>query len=128
MAIRIEIKNLDRLIRAVERSPADAERELEAALDDAVGIISNLSLKRFGIVPYRHGFLSNSFELGKIRARLFRAIGPTVEYAAYVNYGTRYIKPRLYMEKLVERAKPFIDKRFEEVITRIPDRIAQFAD
>lgn len=119
MAVMIQIRNLDRLSQAVALYPETSLQFVEEALDRSVDIILNYALPHRGIVPYKTTRMSQSFKEGIIRGNLFCAVGPTVDYAIYVDQGTRYIRPRLFMDKLAKASEPLINKRFEEATEKI---------
>jgi HK97 gp10 family phage protein len=126
-AVHIEIKNLGRLMDAVSRYPEISRNRIEEALDLSERDVIELSLKRHGIVPYKTGSLSASFEFGRVRGPLYRSIGPTVEYAVYVNEGTKHMKPRKFMERIAERATPKINRNFEKALEAITEDVARVA-
>lgn len=119
MPITIRIRNLEDLRVAVARYPQTSLEQIDEALDRSVDIVLNYALPHRGIVPYRTTRMSQSFKEGIVRGNLWRAVGPTVEYAIYVDQGTRYIKPRKFMEKLAQAAEPLINKRFDEAAQKI---------
>jgi hypothetical protein len=124
MAVMITIRNLEPLRQAVALYPETSVQFLEYALDRSVDIILNYALPHRGIVPYKTTRMSQSFKEGIVRGNLFRAVGPTVDYAIYVDQGTRYIRPRLFMDKLAKASEPLIDKRFEEATDKIVQALA----
>lgn len=124
MAVSITIRNLDRLSAAVAAYPETSLPYVENALDRSVDIILNYALPHRGIVPYKTTRMSQSFKEGIIRGKLFRAVGPTVDYAIYVDQGTRYIRPRQFMDKLAKASESLINKRFEEATESIVQVLA----
>ncbi len=126
MSVTIRITNLDALIRAVSRYPEIGERRLQRAIVDSLGVVDRLRVRGNGIVPVRTGNLSNSFAFpGAVQVgRLRGTIEPTAKYAIFVDQGTKFMKPRRFMEKLAEKASPEIARKFEDAVTGITQELA----
>lgn len=82
---KVEIKGLDKLQNALKNYPKISQPILQQAMDASAAIFAKYTTK--SIIPWRTGNLLQSFRhtTGKLQARW----GPTVNYAAYVQFGTK---------------------------------------
>ncbi len=76
-----------------------------------------------GVVPYRTGFLVQTFE--RRVGRLMAAWYPTRHYAPYVEFGTRFMKANPYMERILSRGKPEINDVFSTSLRLATERVAE---
>ncbi|MFN3621260.1 MAG: HK97-gp10 family putative phage morphogenesis protein [Nitrososphaerales archaeon] len=63
------------------------------------------------LAPVRTGRLRNSIRILE-RGRDYAVVGSDVEYAPFVEYGTRRISPRPYLRPAVEKAVDAVDRFF----------------
>ncbi len=150
--IIIKIENLKELQRAFRDYPKISEPILQKGLVATQAIFASNTLKN-DPVPWRTGNLLMSFRVQV--CRLFARWYPTAPYAAYVNDGTgiygprgvpitpknkkalywegaahpvrsvRGMRPRKYMEKIVEKAQPQVNKMFVQALDLINLEIAK---
>lgn len=136
----IEIKGLNELKKALRDYPKISEPILQRAIIGTSAIFAKNTLKD-DPVPYRTGFLLQSFRhsVGRLWARWT----PTVKYARWVEEGTSPHKipnafgwrgftanhpgsrANPYMEKILEKSKPEIDKWFVYALDKINAEIAK---
>lgn len=101
MAIRVIVK--------MNKLPSTSSA-LQAAVDDVVDkYISEVDTIATGTVPVDTGKLKNSKEVSKGR------IAWTAEYAAHVNYGTRYMAAQPFATDAAEKALPTLIQALSEV-------------
>jgi len=70
-------------------------------LNDFAG---TMAAKAVEYAPYKHGHLRNSIRPEMVGTLLFR-VAAEVNYAAFQEFGTRKIKPRLYMARAFNFAR-----------------------
>src|SRR6266705_1270826 len=92
MDFQVQITGLDQLVAKLKQAPEIAAPILQRALSASQAILAKYTTK--GIVPWRTGFLTQSFraELTTGMLRWF----PTASYAPYVEFGT---KPHVILPK-----------------------------
>lgn len=122
--IKLEIKNIDKIIDKFGRMPGKARKELHNAV-----IQSAFQVEREAkpITPFDTGLLKGSIR--KDIMPMSALIAPHVHYAIYVHEGTRKwplrVPPRKpgtvrqFMKIGAERALPKIQKFFDEAIKKV---------
>jgi hypothetical protein len=148
MDFQVRIEGADQLIAKLAQAPSIAAPILQRALSASQAILAKYTVK--GIVPWRTGFLTQSFraELTTAFLRWF----PTASYAPYVEFGTKPhvitaknarvlanrqtgqifgkrvnhpgTRPNPFMERIVSAAQPDIDKMFGATLSQIVQAIA----
>lgn len=74
----------------------------------------------------RTGMLQKSFAFGIKLATdsdLVGSIGPTVHYAKYVHFGTKFITANPFMERIALAASPDVSKQFEIAVRKVTEAI-----
>lgn len=122
--ITVEVTNLEAIRRAFREAPAVSKRYFQKAIEGSSAVLASKTLAE-NPVPYRTGNLLQSFGFtsGNLWAKWF----PSANYARYVNDGTRFIKPRRFMEAISERSKDGINRLFGDALEGIVNQIAQKA-
>jgi hypothetical protein len=143
----VQIIGLDQLVAKLKEAPSIAAPILQRALSASQAILAKYTTK--GIVPWRTGFLTQSFR-AEITTGLLRWF-PTASYAPYVEFGTRPhtilpvekkalywpgaahpvhrvnhpgTKPNAFMERIVSTSQPEIDAMFGTALSQIAAAIA----
>lgn len=123
IAVNVRIQNLDALRSNFHRAPVTALRYLSKAVRASVFEIEKQAVDRnFQFKTprsQRTGMLQQSFSFGRYIAPsgLYASIGPTVNYAPYVYFGTsRGIRPNPYMDRIARASEPDIDGHFEKAV------------
>lgn len=120
--ISVRIKGLDQLKKNFERYPAISEPIYQRAIDASAAVFGKNTLKD-DPVPWRTGALTQTFEF---RSSRLRAVWrPTRLYAPFVEFGTRFMKPRPYMGKIVEKSEREIGRLFETALDQVTAQIAR---
>jgi len=143
----VQIQGLDQLTARLAQAPAIVAPILQRALSASQAILAKYTVK--GIVPWRTGFLTQSFraELTPGMLRWF----PTASYAPFVEFGTKPhtilprdkkalywpgaahpvarvnhpgSKPNDFMGRIVAAAQPEIDTMFGTALQQIVTAIA----
>ncbi|MCP6719740.1 MAG: hypothetical protein KJI72_00220 [Patescibacteria group bacterium] len=147
--IRIKIKGLNRLQRALRESPRISEPILQRTIDASQAVMAKHTVR--GVVPWKTGNLLQSFRFsrGRLRARWF----PKANYALFVHEGTRPhtirvrnkrvlankktgqifgtvvnhpgMKPNRYMNRIVDRSERDIKTLFQRAAEKIASAIAR---
>jgi len=144
---QVQIIGLDALVAKLKDAPSIAAPILQRALSASQAILAKYTTK--GIVPWRTGFLTQSFraELTTGMLRWF----PTASYAPYVEFGTKPhvilpkekmalywpgaahpvarvnhpgTKANPFLERIISNAQPDIDATFVQALGMITAQIA----
>lgn len=120
MNITIKIKNLDKFMRALARSPQIVSKYANTAIRQSIYQIEREVKPR---TPVDTGQLRNTQEssYGNLIGRYY----PTVEYGIYVEMGTYKMAAQPYLRPGVEASLPAITKIFEQEINKAMDEIAK---
>jgi hypothetical protein len=152
MQTMVEIEGLDRLQAALREAPKIAEPILQKAVEAGIFEVQKKATK--GNIPWKTGFLTQSFGLGVIIGRLVAMVHPTAGYAIFVHEGTaphvilpkngkalfwkgaahpvRSVnhpgtKPNRFMPRIAAQAKDAVTRHFVAAIEKITDAIANKA-
>src|SRR3954470_5658671 len=147
MEFQVRIIGLDQLVAKLNQAPQIAAPILQRALSAAQAVLAKNTTK--GIVPWRTGFLTQSFR-AELTTGLLRWF-PTASYAPYVEFGTRPhtilpkdkkalywpgaahpvrrvnhpgTKPNAFMERIIAASQPEIDASFGKALDMITAAIA----
>ena len=129
--MNIKIENLDKLRDNFAKSPSLALRYLRDAVYRSVFEIENQAVDRnFQFKTPRSkrtGMLQRSFSFGRYVSPdgLMASIGPTVEYAPNVYFGTRTIRPNKFMDRIARSAEPAVNKHFNNSVNKIVEELAK---
>jgi HK97 gp10 family phage protein len=116
--IQIQIKNIAEIKRAFIKSPILMTRELNKAIKTSVIEISRDSRSN---TPVDTGRLrSSTYELF---TNLKGELGTNVAYDIFVHEGTRYMRPRPYLRKAVEKNEERVQTNFEKAVQNVLDQI-----
>ena len=111
--ITIRIKGLDKLRRRFVRSPQRVRRAIGGAVKDSAFLIERESKLRAPV------------DTGRLRASIFTTIRPfsaivepKVKYAIYVHEGTRFMRPRPFMQLALDDNQTKVEGIFKKHIDR----------
>lgn len=121
MAYYVEIKGLDKLQQQFKRYPSIARARIKQGLAASIAELRKHTGRE--TVPWRTGALASTFgfRMGEIEAAYY----PTRHYAPYVEFGTRRMTSRPYMQKIIDQSQGGINKHWQTVIDRITSDIAK---
>ena len=102
------LKSLDRKLASIAKA---APRAAERACLPAALLIEGAAKER---CPVNTGMLRESITSARIPRGA--QVGPHTDYAAYVEYGTRYMRPRPYMA-------PAIEAKRDEVVRLVGEAV-----
>ena len=147
MNFDVSIQGADQLIAKLREAPSIAAPFLKRALAASQAVLAKHTVK--GVVPWRTGFLTQSFRAEMTDAML--KWFPTADYAPYVEFGTKPhdilprdakalywegaahpvsvvhhpgTRPNQFMERIVSEAQPEIDSVFVSALRQITAAIA----
>ena len=120
----VQIKGLDRLTKALKRYPKISAPIFERGLNATAAVFAKHTLKD-DPVPWRTGMLTQTFEFKPAtESRLIATWRPTRIYAPFVEYGTRRMAARPFMGKIIEKAKPEVDRLMDQSLDLVTKAIA----
>ena len=94
-------------------------RQFDAQLDDVIQIAArNIESRAKQLVPVDTGDTQSSIEARSPKKMEWR-IGPTTEYAPFLEFGTERMSARPYLIPSIEHEKPRIKKAIEELIRKL---------
>ena len=144
---QVKIVGLDQLVAKLREAPQIAAPILQRALSASHAILAKHTIK--GIVPWRTGFLTQSFR-AELTTGLLRWF-PTASYAPHVEFGTKpHVilpkekqalywpgarhpvkrvnhpgqKPNPFMERILSESQAEIDATFVKALELITQKIA----
>jgi hypothetical protein len=147
MQFDVRIQGLDQLVSKLQQAPSIAAPILQRALAASQAILAKHTVK--GVVPWRTGFLTQSFR-AELTAGMLRWF-PTASYAPYVEFGTKPhvilpkdkkalfwpgaahpvarvnhpgTKPNDFMGRIISESQPEIDVMFGTALSQIAAAIA----
>lgn len=114
--VNVEIKGLDKLTKALKRYPKISEPIFQRALDATAAVFAKNTLKD-DPVPWRTGILTQTFEFksGRLQA-IWR---PRALYAPFVEFGTRNMTARPFMQQIIDKSQPEVNKIMAESLDRV---------
>lgn len=92
------ITNLDRFLEGLNRLPEEMRNSIQNAMQD---VVERIYMTAWGLSPVRTGFLQSSIYFMPIGEWSFM-LAARAPYAIYVELGTRYMAPRLFMHRAIE--------------------------
>ena len=111
--IIFRVKGLDKLNKRFGRSPAKLRMAIGSAIRKSSFLVEAESKKRAPV------------DTGRLRASIFTTlrpmsaiVEPKVKYAIYVHEGTRFMRPRPFMELALDDNKEKIERIFKQEIDR----------
>ena len=119
--ISIKIQGFDKMQKRFNEAPRILQLGMKKAMGQSISMVETESKRR---TPVLSGLLKTSIggPQGFKTIGVFRGtIGTNVKYAVHVNYGRGRHKTgeRLFMEKGLTAATPFIEKTFQEIFKKI---------
>jgi hypothetical protein len=137
MEFTVKVEGADELISRFAAAPSIVAPILQSALSASSAILAKNTIK--GVVPWRTGFLTQSFR-AEITGFVLRWF-PTASYAAAVELGHKqevgrfvpaigkrlvqpFVQGNPYMERIVERSQPEIDATFVHALEKITAAMA----
>lgn len=118
--IAITITNLPQIKSAFAKSPILMTRELNKAIHKTVLQIS------------RDSRINTPIDTGRLRASTYERfanlrgeVGTDTNYDMFVHEGTRYMRPRPYLRRSVEKNQAEVNKNFTSAVQNVLDEIGR---
>lgn len=120
MQVQIKIRNLDKFIKALARSPEKVSRFANTAIRQSIYTIEGQVKPR---TPVDTGNLRNTQQssFGNLIGKYY----PTADYGIYVEMGTYKMRAQPYLRPGVEASLPTISKIFEKELNNAMEEIAK---
>lgn len=120
--IKITIKNIDEIRRAFSLAPALMSKELNRAIRKVLILIQGETIRNVhperGINVITGGLLSAALrppEYGNLKGT-YRV---NIFYAPFVHDGTRFMRPRPFLDNAVDSQQQAVDKSFTQAVDNV---------
>lgn len=115
MNIKVELQGKEELIQKFDRLNEKIKQQINKLVATAaVNTQRDAKLR----VPVRTGALRNSIMVQIDRGvydSVFASVGAFMPYASYVEYGTRFMKPRPYLMPAYERHRKWLEQELKKI-------------
>lgn len=122
-AIVITIKNFEQIKRAFKKAPRITEHHLQNAVVAGLAEIQKKALRP--VIPWDTGRLLQSIGEGTTIGRLQGSIGPTAEYAIYVNRRRHKTGGKDFVGQWAKKSEKKVQDRFNKAARNIARDIAR---
>lgn len=109
--LKIEVKNIDRVIKNIDKYGAEVQDKIKQVLADGGMKIQTEAQSR---APVRTGTLRASIEY-KPEGMQVQVVA-TADYASFVEFGTRFMDPQPFLTPAFELVAPQIERNIQEVL------------
>lgn len=109
--LKIEVKNIDRVIKNIDKYGAEVQDKIKQVLADGGMKIQTEAQNR---APVRTGTLRASIEYKPNGLQVEVVAG--VDYASFVEFGTRFMEPQPFLTPAFELVAPQIERDIKEVL------------
>jgi len=94
-------------------------RQLEEQFNDVIQVAArNIEGRSKQLVPVDTGATKNSIE-ARPQGRMEWRIGPTTDYAPFLEFGTVYMKERAFMVPSAEHERPRVTRAVAELVQKL---------
>ena len=109
--LEIHIEGLDDLHRKMETLSSAMKSRVHDTLVEQGEVLKNMAQS---FAPRRTGYLESTI-YAQVEEWILR-VGATASYAAFVEFGTRFIQPRRFLARALEYCMPSLVRRVYEAI------------
>ena len=109
--LEIHVEGLDDVRRKMETLSSAMKRQVHDALVQQGEILKNTAQS---FAPRRTGYLESTI-FARVEEWILK-VGATAPYAAFVEFGTRFIFPRRFLARALEYRMPSLVRRVHEAI------------
>jgi len=109
--LEIHVEGLDDLRRKMETLSSTMKSQVHDTLVEQGEILKNTAQS---FAPRRTGYLESTI-FATVKEWILR-VGATAPYAAFVEFGTRFIFPRRFLARALEYCMPSLVRRMHEAI------------
>ncbi len=117
--VKLEVKGLK-----------ETQRNLEKAVRELQGAPIMNAMRDSTLLVTRYAKINSPVDTGRLRASITPSVssmketvtgivGSNVKYAPYVELGTKFMKPRKYLQRALEQAMDYIKTRFDRATKEI---------
>lgn len=132
-AVTVTVEGLDQLRANFKKYPDVSKKYLNKAIAASIILLErnaddsgDSKLFQFKTPrAKRTGMLALSFKQGMKFGDLYGEIGPTVNYAPYVYYGTKRSTPNPYMDRIAKASEKDISTFFADALKYITEDISK---
>ncbi|MFA5714363.1 MAG: HK97-gp10 family putative phage morphogenesis protein [Candidatus Paceibacterota bacterium] len=118
-SVKFEVRGLKEAQRNLERAVRDLQGEpiLNAMRDSTLLVTRNAKIN----APVDTGRLRASItpSVASMKETVTGIVGSNVKYAPYVELGTKFMKPRKYLQRALEQAMDYIIRRFDRAANEV---------
>ena len=109
--LEVHVEGLDDLRRKIETLSPALKSQIHDVLVEEGEILKNTAQS---FAPRRTGYLESSI-FAKVEEWTLK-VGATAPYAAFLEFGTRFIQPRRFLARALEYCMPSLLRRMNEAI------------
>jgi len=111
--LEIHVEGLDDLHSKMETLSSTMKNQVHDSLVEQGEVLKNTAQS---FAPRRTGYLESTI-FAKVEEWILK-VGATAPYAAFVEFGTRFIQPRLFLARALEYCMPSLVNRFNQAISQ----------
>jgi|TARA_R110002020_G_scaffold21850_9_gene74082 HK97 gp10 family phage protein len=94
-------------------------KNVESELNDVIQVAArNIESRAKQLVPRKTGATANSIE-ARPQGEMEWRVGPTTDYAPFLEFGTVYMKERPYLIPSAEHERPRVSKAVTELVKKL---------
>ena len=120
MQVKIEIKNMDKIIRALNKSPIIVSKYIQVAIQRSIYTIQRSAQP---LTPVDTGRLRQSYQSTFMPLR--GVLEPMTNYAYYVHDGTSRMHGRPFLQEGMDKAMRDVNKEFEIGLEKALSEVAR---
>ena len=123
--VTIKVRGLRELQGAFRQSPQIVEHHIQNAIESSMAELQKKALRP--LIPWDTGRLLQSIGEGIVIGRLIGSIGPTVEYAQFVNRRGHRTGGKDFMGRWAKQAEKKVQGQFDKAVENISKDIVKRA-
>jgi len=112
--IDVDTRSFERFAEALKQMPDELKQKFNEALGEAG---RQIITRARAYAPVRTGALRASIH-ETVTHELILIVGAYIHYAVFQEFGTRYIKPRLFMTRAVQEVLPMLASSLGEAVNQ----------
>lgn len=118
MGSYVELKGIANLKKALDKELS--VRNIKTAVRESTADLHTAMSKNAGETTFNKGYFTGNLKRSinmKITGNgLTGTVGPSVEYAPYLEYGTRFMAPEPFAKPSLEEVKPTFERRLKDAL------------
>lgn len=129
MEVQIQIKNIERIIKAFQDAPDEMARGIDRAVQ-RLGVFMEGQTKKH--ITAGTGMWKPPIDTGAMRSGIYASFSPgqsiirpsaTTDYAEYVHEGTRFMRERPFFEIAADQEQGNLEKMLNDELDQIVNKI-----